>query len=273
MSDIRKPKNPTAGKSQVSKNQESKYQGTKPALDELRIETQVNAWSILGRAVIVAAIVFFTGMAMTLIASWAYNFQDLPHRGEIQYSGANKVPSFYAYYPSLRKFAITEDPTQAGSESQFTKIGTVGTGFFVYVVINAFHWVMEIGFSSLGGMVLIPIMVLIVGSAIFYFKMLPRSMQKLENALTAGIGIAMLHALIVIVFFLIALQLIPTFNTIFHPPYFYSGDVLMSTIRAGIPILIMTSFAYGSIAGGILYLLAWMRAVLHSEHSGHLIHT
>ncbi|MBN2329109.1 MAG: hypothetical protein JXR73_18355 [Candidatus Omnitrophica bacterium] len=252
MRDTRKRKNrPQDQKGNISSED---WSAKKAPLSESG-EVRVNAWSIFARAAAIAAAVFLTGFVLTVISSVAYDFQDLPHKGMVQY-GSDRNQIFYPYYPNLHKFAIVDNPSQAGSESLFTRIGTLGTGFFIYAVINTFHWVMEIGFSSLGGMVLIPIVVLVVGAAIFFYKMLPYSLQKPDAALRSGIGISMIHALFVVAVFLLALQISPTFKSMFRGPYFYSGDILMTTTRAGIPILLLTGFAYGAIAGGILY--AWV---------------
>ncbi|MGC9326077.1 MAG: hypothetical protein ACP5I1_00440 [Candidatus Hinthialibacter sp.] len=252
MSDVRKRKN----RSQPPKGKSFPEDSTSKAAPRSELEeVHVNAWSIFARAAAVAAVVFLAGFVLTLISSVVFDFKELPHKGMIQY-GSDRNQIFYPYYPNLRKFAIVDNPAQAGSESLFTQIGDLGTGFFLYSVINTFHWVMEIGFSSLGGMVLIPLMVLVAGAAIFFYKMLPYSLQKPDAALTSGIGISMIHSLLVVVIFILALQISPTFQSMFRGPYFYSGDVLMTTTRAGIPILLLTGFAYGAIAGGILY--AWV---------------
>ncbi len=229
-------------------------------------EVKVDAWKLLVRAFMLAGILLVVGFTMTLIASVVYDYKDLPHKGEVQYT-SNNAQTFYPYYPNLRKFAIVNDPTQPGTESMFTRLGALGTAFFLYSVINTFHWIMEIGLSCLGNMILIPIIVLVVGSAVFYFKMLPRSLQKPDNALAVGIGISMLHSLILVILFILALQLSPTFQSVFRRPYFYSGDILMTTTRAGMPILLMTGFAYGAVAGGILYALVQVRMFLYGEES------
>lgn len=229
-------------------------------------EVKVDAQELLIRALMLSGVLLIAGFAMTLMASVIYDYKDLPHKGEIQYT-SNNAQTFYPYYPNLRKFAILNDPSQPGTESMFTRLGTLGTAFFLYSVINTFHWIMEIGLSCLGNTILIPIVVLVVGSAVFYFKMLPRSMQKPDNALAVGIGISMLHSLILVVLFVLILQLSPTFHSVFRRPFFYSGDILMTTTRAGMPILLMTGFAYGAVAGGILYALVQLRTFLYGEES------
>lgn len=263
MGDVRK--NPSRS-SKNPANAPRQQSNSKTIAERSPEEVKVDAREILIRALMMAGILLIAGFAMTLIASVVYDYKDLPHKGEIQYT-SNNAQTFYPYYPNLRKFAIVNDPAQPGTESMFSKMGALGTGFFLYSVINTFHWIMEIGFSSLGNMILIPIIVLVVGSAVFYFKILPRSLQKPDNALAVGIGISMLHSLILVVLFILVLQISPTFHSVFRRPYFYSGDILVTTTRAGMPILLMTGFAYGAVAGGILYALVSVRRVLYGEES------
>ncbi len=234
----------------------------KPVEKEIVQEVHVNAWSLFARAAFVAALVLLVGFILTLTATLVYDFKDLPNLGRVQYDNTLNKQTYYFYYPSLQKFSIFENALNPTTETEFTKIGNIGTGFFVFSVINTFHWVMEIGFGSLGGMILIPIFVLIIGSSIFFFNLLPYSMQKPENALPVGIGISMLHSFMLLILFFIVLQLFPEYGTLFSKQYFYSGDVIMTTTRAGAPIMLLTGFTYGAIAGGILYCMVYAKALI-----------
>lgn len=262
MSDLRKAKDRTAAsKRDVVAVHPEPPLNTNESVEEVKL----TAWAIFGRALVVASIVFAAGFFLTCAASTFYNFKSLPHKGEIR-NRSDATQVFVPDYPKMRTFAIVSDPSQQGSESQFTRLGVMGTTFFLYTILNTFHWAMEIGFDSLGGMVLIPLAAICIGSAIFFFKMIPRSMQKPDMALSVGIGISVLHASIILIFFVLMLLIatifpglsnsLATFASLYQRPYFYSGDVMMSTTRAGVLILILTGYTYGAISGGILY--AWV---------------
>jgi hypothetical protein len=258
MSDVRRRKNRSPKTIQPVNE-------TKPVANEIVQEVHVDAWSIFGRAATVAALALLVGFILTFVSTMVYDFKNLPNTGRIQYDSTSKQQTFYSHYPTLRKFAILENSLKPTAETQFTKIGSIGTGFFVFSVINTFHWIMEIGFGCLGGMILIPIFVLIIGSSIFFFNLLPYSMQKSSNALPVGIGISMLHSFMLLVLFFIVLQVFPAYNALFKSPYFYSGDVIMTTTRAGAPILLLTGFTYGTIAGGVLYFMIYAKAFILNQ--------
>lgn len=262
MSDVRKGKDRVQTHKQDTAPSHSEID---PNQEQHPGETKLNAWSILGRAIVMAGAVFAAGLILTITLSILYKFDTLPMRGDTLAS-VDKTQHFEPYYPKLRPFAIVTDPSQRGDESQFSRIGAIGTGFFIYTIVNTFHWVMELGVESLGNMILIPIVVLCVGSAIFFYKMIPRSLQKPSMALSVGIGLSILHSCILLVFFVMIFLLsslfpnafpsMTTFSSLFQRPYFYSGDVMMSTTRAGVLILLLTGYTYGAISGGILY--AWV---------------
>ncbi|NPU95988.1 MAG: hypothetical protein HPY51_02070 [Candidatus Omnitrophica bacterium] len=202
---------------------------------------------------------FATGVLMTTMAVSFANLASLPHRGLTQLK-QDGTSEFVPYYPKMRPFAIVEDDSQAGNESQFTRLGLLGTGLFFYTVLNTFHWTLELGLSMIGGMLLIPLFVLTVYGYVFYFKIFPPALRRDSNILMLGSGIGLCHAGIVLLVWILGSFVWPVYGSLFGPPYFYSGAEIPVRVTA-VPIMLLTGFTYGAITGGILYFVAVLRSL------------
>ena len=224
---------------------------------------EIRFGALVRRGILTAASIFMAGVLMTAVAATLSRVQNLPHRGltQIKQDGTSE---FVPYYPKMRPFAIVEDDSQAGNESQFTRLGALGTGLFFYTVLNTFHWTLELELSTIGGMLLIPLFVLTVGCYLFYFKYLPPAARNDSNILMLGAGMGILHALVVLAVWIAVSLLWPVYGQLFGPPYFYSGAEIPVHVTA-VPIMLLTGFTYGAIAGGVLTFVAALRSLLHGS--------
>ncbi|MFB3788696.1 MAG: hypothetical protein ACE15F_20245 [bacterium] len=219
--------------------------------------------AMVRRGILTAAGIFMAGVLMTAMAASLSSIQNLPHRGLTQLK-QDGTSEFVPYYPKMRPFAIVEDDSQAGNESQFTRLGALGTGLFFYTVLNTFHWTLELELSTIGGMLVIPLFVLTVGGYLFYFKYLPPARRNDSNLLMFGAGMGLLHAWVVLLVWIAVSSFWPVYGSLFGPPYFYSGAEIPVRVTA-IPIMLLTGFTYGAIAGGILTFVAVLRSLLYGS--------
>ncbi len=207
--------------------------------------------------------IFITGFILATISAHFSDFKSKPNRGDVLYNTTTKVPvTFRPYYPKLRKFAISDKGWEAGSESQFSRHGTMLTGLFFHIVINAFHWTLEMKFHNLGLMVIIPLFLLFIGNFIFFFKIIPRSKRTQESAVTYSTVLGLSHAFLILIVYISFNFANPGFGALFGAPYLYAGAQMSIMIPSAL-VIMLTGFTYGAICGGVISGLVFLEKIYH----------
>jgi hypothetical protein len=223
--------------------------------------------SVLIRMLAVSLGIFFVGFCLTWLYVEMLDYQKLPSKGNtIMYGNRNY---WIESYPSLRSYAKTGSNIRRGTESsRFEDIGSIGTGLFFFSLINSMHWIVEMSIHALGNIVFIPPVLIILGSIIFFFNMLPPPMQTRTTGLYCSYGIGLLYSILFLIVWYSLILYWDTFSHMFGRPYMFSGDQMIIKFAA-FPIILMTGIFYGAIAGGILYFVAAFREVWSQSEYEH----
>ena len=217
------------------------------------------------RMLFTSLLIFAVGYGLTTLWVEAASYPQLPFKGEVQLRDTGEA-YFNAYYPKFRRYAIVNNPAEAGTESYFSRAGVLGTGVFFYATVNAPHWIFELTVYNLRGMVLIPFLVILAGCYFFLFRGLPLGMQTEDNAISYCSLIGILHAVWVALMLLVGQGLSVSVSTLFMRPNYYGGQFL-GTLLPGIVIIIITGLFYGAIVGGLLSAqVKFLRFLSHSSH-------
>lgn len=201
------------------------------------------------KIVLTAIVMFIAGLIITLASQEIIGYKDFPNTGRIT-SQADGTPVFTAKFKFFRNFIYSSKDVPLGQEdNKFKRAGLLGRGLFFYSVLNAPHWIWEVGYNNLRGLVLYPLFIILIGAG-FFFKLLPESLKTSKNALSFSVAIAVLHSLIVAIVLLVSTSLSVTFRSLFDPP-FYIGELTGALLPAYF-IIVFTGLLYGAIAGGLL---------------------
>lgn len=211
---------------------------------------------------LVSLAVYIAGFLLTTVSAQIYDFKSKPNDGDVLYSRTSKEPiTFRAYYPQLRKFAITNNGWESGTESQFSRQGILLTGLFFHTVLNAFHWTLEMKLSNLRLMVFIPFILFLLANFVLFFKLIPPSKRTQANVTTYSLAVGLSHAFLVLIVYIVFSFVFPDFGALFGHPFLYSG-AQMPIMLPSILVIVLTGFTYGAICGGIIAGLLFIKTVL-----------
>ena len=213
----------------------------------------------------ITVLVFLGGYIATLIGMEMAGFTKLPLVGELR-MGQDGKPNFANYYPFFGQYAIHNESTPTPIESQFSRVGTLGSGLFFYAVLNALQWTFEMQLQNVGGMFLIPLFSILCGGFVIVFKMLPRSKQTGDNAVLLSLLLGVSHAILVALVVYLGTLASSRFGSLFDSPYFYVLEMIRRIVPGlfilpGLILMGFTGLTYGAIAGGILSAVVRLRKI------------
>src|SRR5690606_27499140 len=131
------------------------------------------------------------------------------------------------------------------------QVGTVGVGLFVYMIANAYHWMLELKLQNFMAILLNPFIALLIGGFLFMKFGAPRAIQNRDRVSSLIVLLSIFHSLITIIVWLAAMMVSPAFASLFGAPHLYQGQLIGSTVPS-IVIILFTKLFYGGLVGSIL---------------------
>ncbi len=196
-------------------------------------------------------VAFVSGYLITIIMTdLVIQYDELVLSGE-KWVDNNGKERFRHYYPDLRLYVVKFGPDQVPQESKFSQMGILGTGLYFYGIINALHWIIEFKLQYLGGLVTIPFIVLLIGSVILNFKVLPSEYLSERTIFLSALFMSMVHALLLIILIILGILISPTYSSLLDMPFHNVGQIFGLLLPSAF-IILLTNMVYGGIIGGIL---------------------
>lgn len=196
-------------------------------------------------------VAFVSGYLITVIMTdLVIQYDELVLSGE-KWVDNNGKERFRHYYQDFRPYVVKYGPDQVPVESKFTHIGVLGTGIYFYGIINALHWIIEFKLQYLGGLVTVPFIVLLISSVLLNFKVIPSELLTERTLFLSCLFMSIIHALMVILFILVANFISPTFSSLLDTPFHNVGQIFGLLLPSAC-IILLTNMVYGGIIGGIL---------------------
>lgn len=222
-------------------------------LSEAPVENRILSHSdIFLRLCMISLLAFVAGYILTVVATSAVGYVDLPNSGEIR-KNANGIEYFYPYYTDFYRFALpTDDSPFRQTDSYFKRVGLLGTSLYIYGISNALHWIMEMKIQNFQAILLIPWLVLLGALFVFLKFSLPLQYQTSDRVMGYAVSISLLHGTVLIIFLALSGVISDNFRALYDNQFLYVGQILGIAIPSMF-IILCTSLFYGTVIGGVAY--------------------